>query len=242
MRTTCRLISLLGITAVVACGGGGGGGGQVVQVGNNLDFVPDNLVACGDGFPVQINPSFPQPFTGGGAQSCLLITFFPGAQPTEDGTVESANIRIGQTTGPMRFVRARILYSEGTGQVCCSVEQYGPGFTPPANAITTVNLGFPMTEDHVPVPGDPRIIANDLIALEVLASNVPLPGTWPNNGGGILTLPNYAYFPAFSARGLNAPTQNLHSDGSYSGFQPAYNLNFRSLRGNLVANPTGPAE
>ncbi|MEO8138576.1 MAG: hypothetical protein ABI742_02965 [Gemmatimonadota bacterium] len=239
MAITHRLMGLLSLAAAAACGGGGdGGGGAVIQVGNNLDFVPDNGVVCADGYPVQINATFPQPFTGGGAPSCLLITFFPGSQPTTDGTVESANIRIGQVTGQMRFVRARVLYQHVTGAVCCSVEQYGPIFTPQANAITTVDLRFPMTEDHVPIPGDPRIIANDLIALEVLGANIPIPGTWPNNGGSILALPNYAYFPAFTTRGLNAPTQNLHSDGSYSGFLPAYNLNFRPLTGNITV--TGP--
>lgn len=232
-----QLTALLAVAVLTACGGGGDGG-KLVQLGNNLDFVPDNQVACADGFPIQINSTFPQPFTGGGAPSCLLITFFPGAQPNTDGTAESANIRVGQVTGPMRFVRARILYSEATGPVCCSVEQFGAVFTPQANAITTVDLGFPMTEDHVPVAGDPRVIANDLIALEVLAPNVPIPGTWPNNGGAILTLPNYAYFPAFTTRGMNAPTQNLHSDGSYSGFLPAFNLNFRSLQGSVEV--TGP--
>jgi hypothetical protein len=231
-------MGLLGIVATAACGGGGIGGGSVVQVGDNLNFTPDNGIVCADGFPVQINASFPQPFTGGGASSCMLITFFAGSQPTAGGTVVSANIRVGPVTGPMRFVKARILYSNNTGQVCCSVEQYGPIFTPQANAITTVDLNFRMTEEHVPPPNSSRLVANDLVALEVLAANVPIPGTWPNNGGAILALPNYAYFPAFTTRGLNAPTQNLLSDGSYSGFLPAYNLNFRASSADLGI--TGP--
>jgi hypothetical protein len=230
---TVPLMGLLGITAISGCGGGGGdgGGGQVVQVGNNLDFVPTNGVTCQDGYPVQINASFPQPFTMQGAPSCMLITFFPGAHPSAEGTVVSANIRVGPVTGPMRFVKARILYSNNTGQVCCSVEQYGPVFTPQANAISTVNLGFRMTEEHVPAPNDPRLVANDLVALEILAPDVPIPGVWTNNGGSDLGLPNYAYFPAFTTRGLNAPTQNLLSDGSYSGFLPAFNLNYRVAAG-----------
>lgn len=240
MSITRKLMSLLAMAGVASCGGGGGdgGGGQVVQVGNNLDFAPDNGIVCADGYPVQINASFPQPFTLQGAPSCMLITFFTGSQPTADGTVVSANIRVGPVTGPMRFVKARILYSNNTGQVCCSVEQYGPIFTPQANAISTVNLGFVMIEDHVPGPNDDRLVSNDLVALEVLASNVPIPGTWVNNGGSVLSLPNYAYFPAFTTRGLNAPTQNLLSDGSYSGFLPSYNLNFRAAAGSSPI--TGP--
>lgn len=237
-----NLMTVLAMASVVSCGGGGdggGGGGQVVQVGNNLDFAPTNQVACQDGYPIQVNSSFPQPFNLQGAPSCLLITFFPGAAPTSDGTVVSANIRVGPVTGPMRFVKARILYSHNTQQVCCSVEQFGPIFTPQANAVTTVNLNFRMTEEHIPPPNSNKLIANDLVALEVLAPNVPIPGAWVNNGGADFTLPNYAYFPAFTTRGLGAPTQNLLSDGSYSGFLPAYNLNFRAANGAPSANVTG---
>ncbi|MEO8294387.1 MAG: hypothetical protein ABI613_02650 [Gemmatimonadota bacterium] len=238
-----RLLAVASCLALVSCGGGdggNGGNGQVVQVGNNLDFAPTSNVTCADGFPVQINATFPQPFTSQGAPSCLLISFFNGSGVSSPGTVVSANIRIGPVTGPMRFVKARILYQSATGQACCSVQQYGPIFTPQANAITTVDLNFQMTEDHVPAPADPTIVANDLVALEVLAPDVPIPGVWTNNGGGDLTLPDYLYLPAMTTRGLNAPTQNLRSDGSYSGFLPSYNLNFRAAR---ASSPiTGPTE
>ena len=242
MAITPKLLSLFGLAALAACGGGGGGGGggSIVQVGNNLDFVPTSSVTCQDGYPVQINATFPQPFTSQGAPSCMLITFFPGAYSGSEGTVVSANIRVGPVTGPMRFVKARILYQSVTGQACCSVQEYGPTFTPQANAITTVPLNFRMTEDHVPAPTDPTIVANDLVALEVLAPDVPIPGLWTNNGGSDLGLPNYLYLPAFTTRGLNAPTQNLRSDGSYSGFLPAYNLNYRLASGN--SSITGPVE
>ncbi|MEO8201973.1 MAG: hypothetical protein ABI679_15685 [Gemmatimonadota bacterium] len=242
MAIARKLLSLLTLTGVVSCGssgnGGNGGGGQVIQVGNNLDFAPTNGIACQDGFPVQINASFPQPFTGQGAPSCLLITFFNGAYTGTGGTVVSANIRIGPVTGPMRFVKARILYQSATGQACCSVQQYGPIFTPQANATTTVDLNFQMTEDHVPAPTDPTIVANDLVALEILAPDVPIPGVWTNNGGSDLGLPNYLYLPAMTTRGLNAPTQNLRSDGSFSGFLPSYNLNYRVARaGSSITSP-----
>lgn len=235
---------LLMCIAVISCGGGGdgggGGGGKVIQVGNNLDFAPTSTVTCQDGFPVQINATFPQPFTSQGAPSCMLITFFNGASGGVPGTVVSANIRIGPVTGPMRFVKARILYQSATGQACCSVQQYGPIFTPQANAITTVDLNFQMTEDHVPAPTDPTIVANDLVALEVLAPDVPIPGVWVNNGGADFSLPNYLYLPAMTTRGINAPTQNLRSDGSYSGFLPSFNLNYRAANGS--SSVTGPEE
>lgn len=236
-----RILAGSGVLVLLfACGGGAagqGGGGTPVQVGNNLDFVPDNGVTCQDGFPVQINASFPQPFTGQGANSCTLLTFFAGAQPTVPGTVVSANIRVGPVTGPMRFVKMRILYQNVTGPVCCSVEQFGQPFTPQANSITTVPLGFVMTEEHIPQPNDPTIVANDLVGLEVLAPNVPIPGVWTQNGGADLALPDYAWFPALSVKGVGAPSSNLHSDGSYSGFLPAYNLNYRPAASAGILGP-----
>ena len=226
------------VSTAAACGGGDDGGGATVQVGQNLDFAPTNNVVCQDGYPVQINPSFPQPFTNQGAPSCLLLTFFPGAQPTVPGTAVNANIRVGPVTGPMRFVRMRILFQNGFGPACCSIEQYGTVFTPQANSITTVTLNFPMTEESIPPPPDPTIVANDLVALEVLAPNVPLPGIWPNNGGGVLSLPDYMWFPALSTQGVSAPSSNLRSDGSFSGFLPSFNLDFRVASGN--SSITGP--
>jgi hypothetical protein len=223
--------------------GGNGAPGPVIQVGDNLNFAPNNTWSCQDGFPIQINAAFPQPFhLAGLAGSCTLLTFFPGAQPTVPGTVVSAHINVGPVTGPMRFVRMRILVQNlisGPNKACCSVEQYGPVFTPQANGITTVPLNFPMTQDHPPAPSDlVTIAAGDLVGLEVLAPNVPIPGTWPNNGGMILTLPNYIWLPSLTSKFPNAPTQNLRSEGSFSGFLPAYNLNFQAAASS--ASPTAP--
>lgn len=203
--------------------------GPAVQVGPDLNFAPTNPVTCQDGYPVQINPSFPQPFTLQGAPSCLVLSFFGGEQAGVPGTVVSANIRVGSASGPMRFVRMRILFQNGQSgydRACCSAEQFGAVFVPTPNAVTTVPLNFPMTRDPTPSPNDTTTIAAaDLVALEVLAPNVPIPGVWTRNGGAQLDLPTYAYFPALSAR-VNAPSSNLRSEGSYSGFLPSFNLNF----------------
>ncbi len=208
--------------------------GPIVQVGTDLNNIPPtNTFTCADGYPIQANASFPQTFFGQGSTSCLLVTFFDGAQPSVPGTAVSANIRIGNITGPMRFVRARILVRNiltGPDRACCSVEEYGAVFTPAANSITTVPLNFRMAADHIPPANDlVTIAAGDLVGLEVLAGNVPIPGLWVNNGGSVLTLPNYLWLPAMSVRsGTNGPSQNLRSEGSYSGFMPSYNLNFQS--------------
>lgn len=193
----------------------------------------ENTFGCGAGYPIQTNASFPQPFYAQGAPSCTVLTFLsPDLAPAAsgDGVAVSANVRVGATTGPMRFVKMRILYQAGRvpPQECCSVEQYGDVFTPTANTTTTVPLGFLLKEDHIPADNDINTIAvNDLIALEVLDAATPIPGYWPSNGGAILGTSTYVYYPALSAQNVPAPSPALvNYTGSYSGFVPAFTVSF----------------
>jgi hypothetical protein len=238
-RAAIVLCGATTLVALTACGGGGGGptagantGGQQVQIGQNLNGQPaTNTIRCADGVPAQA-PAFQGFFFTPAANvsgSCTLITFFDGAQVPSAGTVVSANIKVGPVTGPMRFVRARVLFKRALPQdvvSCCSVEQVGPTFTPTPNSITTVPLNFAMTHDAIPAGLDPTPIAQDMVALEVLAPNVPIPGTWVNPPfGGNLVQANYIYWPAFTLNPNNAG-QNKLSDRGFSGFMPSYNLNF----------------
>lgn len=235
-------MAAVALLALMACGGDGGGGGgppqggQQVQVGQNLDGQPANsTVRCVDGAPAQTpqyqgffyRPDAFQPFLN--ANSCTMITFFDGAQVGSPGTVVAANIKVGPVTGPMRFVRARVLFKRGIGSdttACCSVEQVGATFTPTPNAITTVPLNFPMTHDPIPAQNNfTATAAQDMVALEVLAPNVPIPGTWVNNFSGNLQQANYIYWPAFTTNPANAG-QNKKANAGFSGFMPSYNLNF----------------
>jgi hypothetical protein len=212
-------------------GGGGGGAGGGVTVGPALGAASGtaNTFGCAQGYPIQTNPSFPQPFTAQGATSCLVLTFVAtGAPALRSGRAISATIRVGAVTGPMRFVRMRILFNRTQKQQCCSVEQYGEVFTPTANGDTTVALGFPMTLDPLPAETDlETIAANDLVALEVLAPDVPIPGTWTQNGGADTGTASYMWLPALSTQNVPAPSgQLLNYQGSYSGFVPAFNFTF----------------
>jgi hypothetical protein len=240
-------LSLGAMLAMAACGGdgvtGGGtnnGGGQQVQVGQNLDGQPANsTVRCIDGAPAQtpqyqgffVQPNAFLPFLN--ANSCTMITFFDGAQVPAPGVVVAANIKVGPVTGPMRFVRARVLFKRGIGSdttACCSVEQVGQTFTPAPNSITTVPLNFAMTHDPIPAQNNfTAIAAQDLVAIEVLAPNVPIPGTWVNNFSGNFSQANYIYWPAFTLNPNNAG-QNKKSNTGFSGFMPSYNLNFVAAR------------
>lgn len=231
----------LSLGLLVGCGGGAGGdgpgGGQQIQLGQNLNGQPaNNTVSCADGAPAQTNtfagffvrPQDFQPALPG--TSCTLITYFDGAQVPSPGTVVSANIKIGNITGPMRFVRVRVLFQRNIPQdvqSCCSVEQVGPTFTPQPNAITTVPLNFQMTMEPIqPALAIGTTIAQDMVALEVLAPNVPIPGTWMNPPfGPNFQQANYIYWPAFTLNPSNAG-QNRRPAAGFSGFMPSYNLNF----------------
>lgn len=204
-----------------------GNGGRTVTLGADLNNVPTSEVPCSAGYPVQINPTFPQPFPAQGAQSCTLINFLPPQAPgLGSGVARRANIRVGATTGPMRFLRMRQLFQQPGPVECCSLEEYGPVFTPSANAITTVNLGFRMTEEPTPAPNDFTIIANDVIALEVLAPNVPIPGFWTQNGGQDFAVADYIYLPSLSEQNVPAPSNQLLQSVGYSGFVTLFNIDY----------------
>ncbi len=257
--TAARTLQVLGAASLLvlaACGGDGNGGGATnnggtrqIQVGQNLDGQPaNNTVTCADGVPAQtpqyagffIQPNAFLPFLN--SQSCTLITYFDGAQVPSSGTVVSANIKIGPVTGPMRFVRVRVLFQRNIPQdvqACCSVEQVGPTFTPQANAITTVPLNFAMTRQAIqPALAIGTTIAQDMVALEVLAPNVPIPGTWVNPPfGGNFVQANYIFWPAFTLNPNNAG-QNKKANTGFTGFMPSYNLNF--VPGNVAGRIVEP--
>jgi hypothetical protein len=221
------LVALGAVALLAGCSGVGGGAPR--QVGPDLSIPPTSGVTCADGTPVQINPTFPQPFINQGATSCLYLTFFGGEQAGVPGTAVAANIRVGPVTGPMRFVKLRILYQDndiGFDRACCSAEQYGAVFTPAANSVTTVPLNFQMIRDPAPTTNTNPLAGADLIGLEVLAPNVPIPGFWTQNGGSQIDLPTYVYAPALSTR-VQAPSPgNMRSDSSFSGFRPTFNITF----------------
>lgn len=146
------------------------------------------------------------------------------------GTAVSADIKVGATTGPMRFVRMRLLYQNGVGPKCCSLEQYGDTFTPQANTTTTIPLNFKMTEESAPPPTDTTtIIANDVVALEVLDAATPIPGHWPSNGAQVPDIANYLYLPALSSQNTPAPSNVLvNYSGGFSGFVPLFTISYVS--------------
>ncbi len=218
-----RAVLLLLVAVAAACTDDGPSLAPPTTIGPGAALlVPNSTVTCADGYPIQINPSFPQPFNLPGATSCTLVTY-SNVQPPSAGKIVSATIGVGPVTGPMRFVRLRILEEQSTGPACCSAEQFGAPFTPSANGLSTIPLDLSIERG---VDEETGIRFNDWIGIEVLAPTVPIPGVWTNNGGADITLPDYQWLPSLSSRGTSVPTQNLRSEGSFSGFVPTFNISF----------------
>ena len=69
------------------------------------------------------------------------------------------------------------------------------------------------------------IARSDVIALEVLAPNVPIPGFWPSNGAQVPDIANYVWLPSLSAQQTAAPSNFLlNYTASYSGFVPLFSI------------------
>ncbi len=110
------------------------------------------------------------------------------------GTAKVARIKVGAITGPMRINVVRTLFQQ-SGVVASPnsttpyLQQYGPIFTPTANAVTEVPLNLPLRSQATPDPSDTGTVAGtDWLAIEVLSPNVPVP---------LVPYPNGTFFAAF---------------------------------------------
>jgi hypothetical protein len=229
--------SLMLALFAAACGGGGGGdaagGGRTIGLDSNV--APNANMRCVDGPPAQDGNQLPNlffPFAGL-ARSCTVLTFSPQDPGVPGpGVVTTASIRIGATTGRMRFVRLRNLYQNrlGTrdGSECCAVMEYGAIFTPTPNSVTTVALNFRMTWEAIPPPIDlTTVIGQDRIALEVLDPNTPIPGVWTQNGRPQLDTASFIWLPSVSDQGFPPGALQLpQRTSSFSGWLPTFSYNW----------------
>ena len=247
-QPAARWVSL-GLAALLAGCGGGGGGGDAGGAGGagggapqtiGLDTAgnaPNSGMRCVDGPPAQdgIN-QFPNLFFPWQnlAGSCTIVTFSaqdPGVG--RPGTVTTASIRVGATTGRMRFVRLRNLYQNKAGtngnRQCCAVMEYGTVFTPTPNSVTTVPLNFRMTWETPPPATDfTTVIGQDRVGLEVLDAGTPIPGVWTRNGlaeTGVNA--TFIWLPSISNQGFAAGALQLPNyTTSFSGFVPSFSYTF----------------
>jgi hypothetical protein len=220
---------------------------SAVTFGADLNQPANNPITCADGWPNQLYPlyKFGEPFYNAGSNSCMW-TGSSAAQTLyapSSGTVTAVRVKVGPVSGQMQIVVVRTLYRNtfepGKPELaCCVIERYGPALTPQANAVTTVPTSLPMIEEPTPPPTDTTTIAaDDLLALEVLEPNVPVPAYTATAGASEAAIPDFAWFPAPSAAGVPAPSSNVVSyNGDFSGYQVLMNA---ELGGGGNPNP-GP--
>jgi hypothetical protein len=207
---------------------------SAVTFGADLNQPANNPVTCADGWPNQLyqgNP-FEQSFYNTGNGSCMWTG--SGVAQTlyapSSGTVAAVRVKVGAVSGQMQIVVIRTLYRNtfepGRPELaCCVIEHYGPTFTPQANAVTTVATSLSVVEEPTPPPTDTTTIAaGDLLALEVLEPNVPVPAYTATGGATEAGVPDFAWFPAPSQAGVPTPSPNVVSyNGDFSGYQVLMN-------------------
>ena len=129
-------------------------------------------------------------FPAGGQPSCTFYSSAPGPSfyAPASGTVTTVRVKTGPRTGPMQVVVLYSLYQNNLADpghpyfACCYVAQYGPVFTPAANAVTPVATSLSMVEQPTPPPTDGTTNAEgDFLAISVLDANTPIPATSDSN-------------------------------------------------------------
>ncbi len=179
---------------------------QAVTFGADLDSLPANNAPSGvcayppPGLLYPANsPSCMWSYQGSGTNSLVA----PGP-----GVVNTVRVKVGTTTGRMRVNVIRYLFRQ-TGDAAHPIsagpflEAYGPEFTPNANAVTSVPVNLAMKVDPTPALNDLATIqVIDALALEVQATNVPVP---------LFSAPtalSYGIYPGPTAQSLPAPSPN----------------------------------
>jgi len=182
---------------------------RAVTFGADLANLPANNSATATCAQAPPGLDFSGPF---GSPSCMYSYQGIGATtdtltPPGGGVVNAVRVKVGTTTGKMRVNVIRFLFRQ-TGDAAHPfsagpfLEAYGPEFTPTANSITTVPTNLSLKVDGTPLLSDLQTIqVIDALALEVEASNVPI----PLFSTGALTYPVY---PGPTAQGLPAPSPN----------------------------------
>lgn len=156
--------------------------GAVVVPGPASTTFGSNLAAPDVSFGCDVEPTI-----GGlipsGASQCTWTELASGTSsavgsdliPQGSGTVTVARVRVGPTTGPMRFVMIRDLVNvNNLNESCCVVLLESKTFTPERNAVTTETVNFPIV-DNGSVHQDIEIV--DVLGLLVHSARTPVPLT-----------------------------------------------------------------
>lgn len=199
---------------------------SAVTFGADLNQAANNRITCADGVPNQLYPTdgplSGAPFYDTGQNSCMWTEGGPAQEllAPGSGVVTALKVKVGPVTGPMQVVVIRWLFELVNPPVvgCCTVQQYGPVFTPAANSVSTVSAALNM-EQGVLREGNLEIQYYDTLALEVLGPNVPVPAYTATGGLPEDATPDYAWIPAPSAAGVQpGPMSETFAGGTDSVF------------------------
>jgi len=156
------------------------------------------------------------------AATCTWMPTGSIAQPSAgqlltptSGTVTAIQIRVGPITGPMQVIVMEAFRKTTQAEsVCCQEVARTPPFTPPPNAVSTIQTALPVRKDIFPNPVNDALTF-DTLALSVLAPNVPIPAFDTGlHDATLLNAPLSAvYYPAV------APGQEAFIPTGVGGFQ-----------------------
>jgi hypothetical protein len=232
-------IAVVGASLVVALGVAPASTGAVT-FGTNLEQPANAPLPCGEGVFNQFLLGFGLGPSGGSCMWTSVVTGNAAESLTAPGTgtVTAVRVKMGANTGPMQINVIRFLFRQ-TGDVahpelaCCFVQEYGPVFTPAANAITTVPTNLAVKVDPTPPPNDTTTIADtDQLTLSSLDPSVQVPLFATNGGSNDLSVLSYAWYPAPTAPGVPAPSPNpIGGFADMSGFKVLMNADFTAAGG-----------
>jgi hypothetical protein len=122
--------------------------------------------------------------------------------PAGTGTLTKASVRVGHSTGPMRFVMVRALVpvDDPVESSCCVVLLQSKKFTPKRNTTTTETVDFPIKKNNsVSNPsGDDPIEIADILGLQILSSSTTIPLTAKTNRALNKQPADYEWFGSFT--------------------------------------------
>ena len=176
--------ALLAATTVVGLGGAAGAATLAGTPSHATVTFGSNLVKPNVGFGCGLYPTSAGNYATHASQ-CIWIQLSSGytnstvgsdSIPPGSGTLTTASVRIGATTGPMRFVMVRGFYNVDNGNSsCCVVLLQSKTFTPARNAVTTEKVNFPIVSNNSIVDGDLEVF--DVLGLLVMSASTPIPSS-----------------------------------------------------------------
>jgi hypothetical protein len=145
------------------------------------------------------------------------------------GTVTQVSVRVGAVTGPMQVVVMRAFrdFFSTASPICCTEVARTPPFTPTPNAVTTIATALPVRKDTLPDPIN-RSVTFDMLALSVLAPNVPVPAF----DSGSHDPANFAIPGAVVYHPAVGPSQERFTSSGVGGFQVL-------MAADVTPSPTG---